>query len=1604
MFRRSRLNTILVFAVVALGVLAFDIPANAVTITEDFEGVTAPAAPSGWTTIGASGSGSYATTAGTGNPGQSGNLDWTGSNTNTPSVYLVNSGVAFDATQAISGSFDFYNVEDGNYTRSNFILGDVQSGLTGSSAGEFLNVFIQERTFGARARLYAGDDSLLFSGDGNNIYQIENNQWYSASFTWTPTTGTTGDFLFSWNGAQGAKGPMSAIGYTFDSEDVYFGFGTGRSPVRFDNLSITGTEISAALEGPYWDGGTTDIITNGDGASDGGSGTWNTSTLNWDRGTGPHLAWDNGADDTATLGGSGGTINLGENIDLGGINVESGNYTIRDNTLNFAAGSSINKVANSNLTIESGVTGNPNASVEKGNLYLKPGTGISQSFGTIDLDSSTGDVSLYLDGSGTGSIVAVTDTSTAPYLAAVTKQGSSTWTVGDVTARKGIYIQGGNLIAEGTLFANKDDRAVDVRSGVLHYNNPGAVRPHPTPRATFDGALKMNGGNLDNTSGAAITTSTYNPTQQWTKDFTFIGSNGAASDLNLGTGAVTINGTAGARTVTIQNAATTLTVGGVISGSGYGLTKAGPGTLVLTGANTYDGGTIVSGGTLELGDGTTNGTFGSGTYSIAGGAELRLNYNTAAEPTWANVTGAGTFSLSTQQNGTSNNHWGTAALPGGFTGKLKIEQGRVFSPDGGLGGATEVEIQPGGHIGLWDGGTFNQNFTIAGFGWGESNYEVAIRGGNNNNTATINGNITLAGDSAIGSGPGGVLRLNGTISGSDDLTIGAGQQRGQVQLGNANPMSGFSGDIIINNGRLSLDAGGNLGNAGTVTVNPGGSIGLWQGGTFSQDFIIAGTGWGENGHEVAIRGGNNGNTTTITGSTTFAPNTAVGAGGTLQFSGPVTGSGTLTSGAGNEGGMVRLDGGLNLTGNTTLNVVNGRMDLFGTVNGGSYTLTKSGNNVLNFRGGVTSLGGLVIDQGRVRFEATGFGAWGGPITVNSGGILSPWGSQTTGVDINLNGGTLSIESGGGTATWNGDFTLSSNSTIEAPDSKNHVINGPIGGGGRLSKTGTGIVTLNSTASTYTGGTSILGGTLRIEGDRSLGAVPGSFDPDNIILDGGGILKNDGGSITLNGNRGVTVQGGGGRVDVRSGTTIVIPGAVTGPGRLTKSDTGILTLDSTSSTYTGGTSILRGTLRIEGDRSLGAVPGSFDADNIILDGGAILKNDNGSITLDANRGVTLQGGGGRVDVRSGTTVTIPGIITGSGGLTKADNGTLMLSGNNTYTGGTMVNQGTLILGNKNGFGTGTVTLAGGVNFRTSGFEGNGAYSPGNQHGALPNDFVLSGGMVNVNVSFGAKDIWINTPVSGSGGFNVTGSNQRNPGLMLSGPKTFSGGVVLGSGGRVTIDNVASLGTGTLRAENGSLRMAADLQAGVPNNVVIAQGADFNVRVDNGRTARLSGVISDEGTGGNLVKTDTGTLQLAGKNTYRGNTTVDTGVLTLVDDAELLFDIGPSGQNNQIDGSGTLNLDGDFVFDLTDASSMIGDLWQIVDTGDGLDVNYGDTFSVINFTEEGTDRWTLFAGDLKYQYDEMTGALSVVPIPEPSTFILAALGLLGLGWFRRKRLAQ
>ncbi|MCX6880145.1 MAG: autotransporter-associated beta strand repeat-containing protein, partial [Verrucomicrobia bacterium] len=105
----------------------------------------------------------------------------------------------------------------------------------------------------------------------------------------------------------------------------------------------------------YWDGGTAHIAGNGNGASQGGSGTWDTTIQNWDLGADyPHVAWYNPNNDTAVFGGTAGTITLGTDITVGGLTFTTAD-TLTGGTVTFGTPGTISN--STDVTIASVLAG-----------------------------------------------------------------------------------------------------------------------------------------------------------------------------------------------------------------------------------------------------------------------------------------------------------------------------------------------------------------------------------------------------------------------------------------------------------------------------------------------------------------------------------------------------------------------------------------------------------------------------------------------------------------------------------------------------------------------------------------------------------------------------------------------------------------------------------------------------------------------------------------------------------------------------------------------------------------------------------------------------------------------------------------------------------------------------------------------------------------------------------------------------------------------------------------------------------------------------------------------------------------------------------------------
>ena len=239
------------------------------------------------------------------------------------------------------------------------------------------------------------------------------------------------------------------------------------------------------------------------------------------------------------------------------------------------------------------------------------------------------------------------------------------------------------------------------------------------------------------------------------------------------------------------------TISSVIAGTA-GLTKAGLGTLILTGANTYTGGTTISAGTLQIGNGATGSVVGDIVDNAA------LVFNRTGTLTYAGVI-SGTGSVT--KSGTA-----TLTLTGNstYTGGTTINAGTfVVSTDANLGAASGGLSFGGGTLQSTASFTSNRNVTLIGAGTFNTNAAT---------TLTLGGAITGSG-SLTKSGTG-TLTLTGTSTYTGTTTISAGT----LQAGATNAFSSASAHTVTSVLDLSgfNQTIGSLAGAGTVTNAGGG--------------------------------------------------------------------------------------------------------------------------------------------------------------------------------------------------------------------------------------------------------------------------------------------------------------------------------------------------------------------------------------------------------------------------------------------------------------------------------------------------------------------------------------------------------------------------------------------------------------------------------------------------------------------------------------------------------------------------------------------------------------------------------------------------------------
>jgi autotransporter-associated beta strand protein len=455
--------------------------------------------------------------------------------------------------------------------------------------------------------------------------------------------------------------------------------------------------------------------------------------------------------------------------------------------------------------------------------------------------------------------------------------------------------------------------------------------------------------------------------------------------------------------------------------------------------------------------------------------------------------------------------------------------------------------------------------------------------------------------------------------------------------------------------------------------------------------------------------------------------------------------------------------------------------------------------------------------------------------------------------------------------------------------------------------------------------------------------------------------------------------------------------------------------------------------INGDNRLGTAPGAATANQLVLNGGTLESST--TFTLNANRGVTVNAGGGTIDVNAGTTLTYNGVLAGTGTFTKADTGTLILGGAtaNTHTGDYNISAGTLQIAKttaNSAIGdSANVTVASGA---TLAFNGGVSETIGSLAG---------GGTVN-NQNAAAMTLTTggnNSSTNFSGVMQNTGGNlslvKTGTGtLTLSGTtaNTFTGSVNINDGAlnlnksagtNALGTNAITVGDGIGAAGSASLGLLASNQ--IASTAAITLNSDGRLAlgtavqsvasiagtgiVDLGTTGYLTvGANNSSSTFGGSI-TGTGTLEKAGTGLLTFNSSINyAGSLTLS---------GGSLQLAGIDATiGTLSITGNSTIDFAGAASSLN-LTNLI-------IGAGVTLNIINWSLANDYFYTAnWAGAV---YDSMgsspmnqitfngftaaqTGWDSydnrVRPnVPEPSTYGALLLGTLTAGFALRRRIRR
>ncbi len=960
---------------------------------------------------------------------------------------------------------------------------------------------------------------------------------------------------------------------------------------------------------------------------------------------------------------------------------------------------------------------------------------------------------------------------------------------------------------------------------------------------------------------------------------------------------VTLNSTVAPSSVTVSNNTKNYTISGsgAINGTAS-FTKAGSGSLVLETANDFSGPLSLNGGTVtfsqleNLGAASAPIIFDGGTLRFGSGNIADISVHTISFNA-----GGGTI-----DDGGNDIYFANPIGNNGAGGFTKTGTGSITLSGTNLYSGNTV-ISQGALMILWAGYISNSPAIIVNSG---ATLDVTQAGQIELSSPVaqklagagkVNGSVIVSSGTTITPATNGTV---GTLTiDNGDLTFSGGTYAADISQASRDVIT-VNGNLMITSGALELNVTGSLANGSYTLIQYTGS--LLSGSGSAANLTV--TGFSQPGKAATLSDATPNQITLVVSDTASDTLTWAGTASDWDLGVSLSWLNGATPWAFTNGSFVTFDE----TGASQPFV-----NIMAAVSPGSVTVN---NPVTTY----------TLNDG----TGTGAGKISGStaITKNGAGtlILNTI-NDNTGVTT-INAGTLQVGDGGSNGAL-GTGNVVNNGSLVFQQLDNRTVAGQISGSGSVTQQGATTVTL-ANDNTYTGPTAITAGTLQIGAGGTTGTL------------GTGDVTNDG---TLAFNR---------------SDAFTVTNSISGTGGLTKNGNGTMTATG-NNTYTGTTIVNSGKL------ILGSSTALAGSSALTVQAAGTVDLNGHDITV-ARLNSTLNAGGRLVSNAGTGTNTVTIDYNGSGAadssiaiadndgtgsrvaLVKTGTGSQVVRGTSTFTGGTVISNGTLNVRSDAALGTGPVILRGGglslagITFANPIIAETNATldAPGTVNVTFTGPITASSNL-NVVIDNNETFTWNGSATQLSG---VTGTIFISPGtgfFRFNGSRGSSSATFDLTGSSVTINSV---GAGPF--ELGALIGDTTPFIGGANNATFVIGG-------KNLSTTFSGTFNE--TLNNLVKVGTGTLTLDGNYGFTGSTTVSNGVLaiasvnnpnTSLDSSGVIAVRSGAFLNVSARYDGTLNLGNTTSQTLTGGGTITGNVFAT--GGFGSSVLPGDGIGTLNIS--------------------------------------------------------